>query len=115
MWFKHRAWIPIGWLLSVANVVSVWFAARPGEPTHATVHALLAVLFGVGAHYLTVRKGTASHPDVMARLGELEARLADVDAAPDVDSRLPELEERLDFIERAMVDVRNRAQLPRTD
>jgi hypothetical protein len=26
MWFKRRSWIPIGWLLSLANLVAVWFA-----------------------------------------------------------------------------------------
>ena len=42
MYFKHRAWIPIAWLLSLGNVVSVWFAALPGEPWHATAHGALA-------------------------------------------------------------------------
>ena len=52
MWFKHRAWIPVAWLLSLVNLVGVWFAARPAEAAHATVHALLAVLFGLGAQRL---------------------------------------------------------------
>lgn len=55
MWFKHRAWVPIAWLLSVANIGAVWFAALPAEPWHATTHALLAVLFGVGAQRLMAR------------------------------------------------------------
>lgn len=58
MWFKHRAWIPVAWLLSVANLGAVWFAARPGEPWHATIHALLAVLLAVGAQRLTVRRSS---------------------------------------------------------
>jgi hypothetical protein len=56
MWFKHRAWIPVAWLLSLGNLVAVWFAAQPAEPWHATVHALLAVLFGVGAQSLMARR-----------------------------------------------------------
>ncbi|HEU4996897.1 MAG TPA: hypothetical protein VFT29_18900 [Gemmatimonadaceae bacterium] len=56
MWFKHRAWIPIAWLLSLANLGSVWFAARPAETWHATGHALLVVLFGLGAQHLMVRR-----------------------------------------------------------
>lgn len=60
MWFKHRAWIPIAWLLSLGNVVSVWFAALPAEPAHATIHALLGVLFGVGAQRLMSRRVTSS-------------------------------------------------------
>lgn len=56
MWFKHRAWIPIAWLLSLGNVASIWFAAMPAEPWHATVHGALAVLFGVGAERLMARR-----------------------------------------------------------
>ena len=56
MWFKHRAWIPIAWLLSLGNVVSIWFAAAPGEPWHATAHGALAVLLGVGAERLRARR-----------------------------------------------------------
>lgn len=56
MWFRHRAWIPTAWVLSVANVVSVWFAARPAETWHATSHALLAVVCAVGAMHLTHRR-----------------------------------------------------------
>jgi hypothetical protein len=56
VWFKHRAWIPIAWLLSLVNLVSVWFAARPAEPWHASIHALLAVLFGLGAQRLMARQ-----------------------------------------------------------
>ena len=56
MWFKHRAWMPIAWLISLANLGAVWFAALPGEPWHATTHALLAVLFAVGAGHLTTRR-----------------------------------------------------------
>jgi hypothetical protein len=56
MWFKHRAWIPIAWLLSLGNLVAVWFAAQPAEPWHAAIHALLAVLFGLGAQRLMARQ-----------------------------------------------------------
>jgi hypothetical protein len=59
MWFKHRAWIPIAWLLSLGNVVSIWFAAMPAEPWHATVHGVFAVLFGVGAERLMARRRRA--------------------------------------------------------
>jgi hypothetical protein len=56
VWFKHRAWIPVAWLLSLVNLVAVWFAARPAEPWHASVHALLAVLFGLGAQRMMARQ-----------------------------------------------------------
>ena len=115
MWFKHRAWIPVAWLLCGANLVSAWFAAAPGEPLHATVHALLAVLFGLGAQRLAARKTFAADDDVVERLSDLEARLADLDKLQHVEGRLAELEERVDFTERAMVEVRTRAQLPRKE
>ena len=81
MWFKHRAWIPIAWLLSLGNVVAAWFAALPAEPWHATTHALLAVFFGVGAERLAARQralknrgGTAELPaDITALREELTA------------------------------------------
>jgi hypothetical protein len=60
MWFKHRAWIPIAWVLSVVNVAAVWFAAQPGETWHATTHALLGVLFAVGAQHLSARQRALS-------------------------------------------------------
>lgn len=56
MWFKHRAWVPAAWLLCLANLVSVWFAARPAEPWHATAHALFALLLGLGAQRLAARQ-----------------------------------------------------------
>jgi hypothetical protein len=56
VWFKHRAWIPIAWLLCLGNVIATWFAAQPAEPWHATGHALLAVLFGLGAQRLAARR-----------------------------------------------------------
>jgi len=63
VWFKHKAWIPIAWLLSVGNLVSVWFAARPAETWHATIHALLAVLFGLGAQHLMARRRSESRAE----------------------------------------------------
>jgi len=75
VWFKHRAWIAVAWLLSLGNLVAVWFAARPGEPWHATVHALLAVLFGLGAQRLGLRKKPTADADVGTRQ-QLDARLA---------------------------------------
>ena len=111
MWFKHRAWIPVMWLLSAANVASVWFAARPGETWHATAHALLAVLFGLEAQYLARRHDAVADAEVR-RMDELDAGLPDPVKLQGVEGRLAQLEERLDFTERALVDVRSRAQRP---
>jgi len=69
MWFKHRAWVPVAWLLSLANLVAVWFAAQPAEPWHATVHSLLAVLFALGAQRLMARQRS---PADQNRLDQLQ-------------------------------------------
>jgi hypothetical protein len=74
VWFKHKAWIAVAWLLCLANVAAVWFAAAPAETWHATGHAVLAVLFGLGAQRLGLRSKLASGADVVTRQ-ELEARL----------------------------------------
>ena len=80
MWFKHRAWIPVAWLLCLINAVAVWFAAQPGEPWHATTHALLAVLFGLGAQRLAVRRraltGVAGGAELPADVATLRAELS---------------------------------------
>jgi hypothetical protein len=81
VWFTHRAWIPVAWLLCLANIAAVWFAAQPAEPWHATTHALLAVLFGLGAQRLAARQralkdgsGVSELPaDVTGLQGELAA------------------------------------------
>ncbi len=103
MWFKHRAWIPIAWLLSLGNLIAVWFAARPAEPWHATVHALLAVLFGLGAQRLAARSGTGATPDK-----EIDESRQALDA---MQNRLGELEERLDFAERLLAKHREADRL----
>lgn len=75
MWFKHRAWIVVAGLLSLLNLVAVWFAAQPGEPWHATTHALLALLFGLGAQRLGSRSKSTADMSVLTRQ-ELDGRLA---------------------------------------
>jgi hypothetical protein len=55
-------------------VAAVWFAAAPGETWHATAHAALAVLFGLGAQRLGLRKQLTSGADAVTRQ-ELEDRL----------------------------------------
>lgn len=114
MWFKNRAWIPTAWVLSGLNIAAAYFAAGDAEPLHATAHALLAVAFALGAQRLQARLGASATIDASTaeRLQELEARVAEFDKLPDVQARLAELEERLDFTERALVNVRERGQLP---
>jgi len=81
MWFKHRAWIGVAWLLSLVNLIAVWFAAQPGETWHATAHALLALLFGLGAQRLGLRRQPGTAASLVTRQ-ELEGRLAGLDSRP---------------------------------
>jgi hypothetical protein len=96
MTFKPTTWYPIAVVLSVANVVSVWFAALPAEPVHATGHALLAVAFGVWARHLRQRPSAI----------ELQALVEDLEAQELETSRLRQelsaAQERWDFAERRL-------------
>src|SRR5258708_12129182 len=114
MWSKHRAWIPTAWILSGLNIAGAWFAAGDAEPLHAATHALLAALFALGAQRLQARgaRTDASDASTVERLEDLETRPADFANLPAPVPRLAQLEERLDFTERALVNVRQRAQLP---
>lgn len=110
MRFKHRAWIPVAWALSIINVGAVWFAALPAEPAHATVHALLAAGFALGAQRLTARRrGTASNEDLQQALDQNEQMQQTIDA---MDAQVRELEERVDFAERLVAQQKDAARLP---
>ena len=113
MTFKPRLWEPIAWILVVINVVGVALAAPAAETLHATAHGVLAVLFTLWAQHLRRLRGEPmSDASLAERVRELEARLAEFDKLNGLETRLAELEERLDFTERALIDVRARAQLP---
>ena len=103
--FKHPVWFPIALLLSIGNVVAVWFAARevPPEPLHATIHAVLGVAFGFWAHRLRLAsRARASHQigaETAAALDALEEAEAE---ATKLRQELSEAQERLDFAERML-------------
>jgi hypothetical protein len=107
MWFRHRAWIPIAWVLSLINFGGVWFAAREGQALHATVHAVLAILLAMGAQRLRARR----RPDLTSRVvdeDEVHARLDELDL---LKQRMSELEERVDFVERLLAKQREAQRL----
>jgi hypothetical protein len=49
-------WTGVLVLVSLGNLVSIWFAARPGEPWHATIHGALALGFGLWAQRRLLRE-----------------------------------------------------------
>jgi hypothetical protein len=103
MTFKPAIWYPIAVVLSVGNLAAVWFAAGPGEALHATIHATLAVAFGLWAQRL--RSGP--------RRSQLHAGLEPLELEVDqLRQELSETQERLDFAERVLVQGRER---PRVD
>jgi hypothetical protein len=109
MWFKHRAWIPVAWLLALGNLAAVWFAAQPGEPLHAALHALLGAGFALGAQRLMARRRSAVHGDHVQDTLEQNEHLQQ--ALDDMQPRLLELEERLDFAERLLTRYRDAERL----
>ena len=105
MWFKHRAWIPVAGVLSILNLVSVWFAARSAEPLHATLHALLATSLGLGALHLSTRQRTHDQAEQLQQTVDQAEQLQQTSA--DLQAHLLEIEERLDFTERMLVKQEN--------
>ncbi len=80
-------------MLSVLNLVAGGFAAASAEPWHVTVHATLALAFGLWAQ----RMGQASAGR------ELEAGLEAVEfEISNLRRELSETQERLDFVERRL-------------
>jgi hypothetical protein len=96
MTFKPAIWYPIAAVLSVVNLVSVGFAALPAEPWHATIHATLALGFGLWAQRL--RRGPAGNA-LQPGLEALEALEVEVS---NLRQELGEAQERIDFAERLL-------------
>ncbi|OLC08627.1 MAG: hypothetical protein AUH41_07660 [Gemmatimonadetes bacterium 13_1_40CM_66_11] len=70
MTFKPAIWYRIAVVLSVANLVGAAFAVGQAQPSHAMVHAGLALAFGLWAQFLRPRPGGAS-----SRLGSKGSKL----------------------------------------
>ena len=93
-----RFWYPVAVLGTLANLVGVAFAVSPSSsPWHATIHAGLAVAFGVWAQRLKgrLRPGIANRD----KDAEIDALRDEIDA---MGRELGELQERLDFVERVL-------------
>lgn len=93
MRFRHAIWYPLAVVLSVGNLAAVWFAASPGEPLHATVHAAAALAFGLWAQRLRPsRRGSQLQAG-------LEPLVLEIDQ---LRLELEEARERLNFTERVL-------------
>ena len=98
MSLNPRIWQPVAAVFSVANLAAVWFAATPGEPWHASVHAALAVGAALWVQRLEGRRRAAVASD------SLPAEV--FDELSILRSEVAELSERLDFAERVMAQPR---------
>lgn len=110
MALNPRIWYPVAVLGTLGNLLGVAFAVSPGEPWHATIHAGLAVAFGVWAQRLKARP----QPSMVDRDkdAEIEALRDEIDA---MSREVGELQERLDFIERVLGQAKDRERLPGND
>jgi len=95
MTFKPAIWFPISTVLTLGNLAGVAFAASTAEPLHATVHAGLAVVFGVWAQHLR-GKSTNVKSDLQEPVEALEFEVGQLR------QELNEAQERLDFAERML-------------
>jgi hypothetical protein len=100
MRFRNRGWIPLAWLASAVNLGAVWFAAAPGEPMHATLHAALAVGFGLGARHLQHRHRALLQDQQLQEVLDENAYLEATNET--MQARVRELEERVDFADRLL-------------
>jgi hypothetical protein len=105
MTFKPAIWYPIAVAVSVFNLVAVGFAAGSAEPSHAAIHATLALAFGLWAQRLRQRPGGSEiqgsgGSDLQDRLEALEGEVGKLR------QELSETQERLDFAERLLAQGR---------
>lgn len=112
MRFQNRGWIPVAWLASAVNLGAVWFAAAPGEPMHATLHAALAVGFGLGARHLRHRHRALRQDQHLQEALDQNAYLEET--IETMQTRVRELEERVDFAERLLANQRHAPPLMAT-
>ena len=99
MTFKSAVWYPIAIVLSVINLVGAGFAVGQAETSHATIHAVLALAFGLWAQRLRPRPGGTQRPARLEGLEALDALEAEVSK---LRQELTETQERLDFVERLL-------------
>lgn len=104
MTFKPAIWYPIAIVLTIINLAGVGLAA---QPWHATVHAALALAFGVWAQRLRSGPRGGEPQARLQALEDLEARFDALEAETrNLRKELSETQERLDFAERLLAQGR---------
>ncbi len=101
---KTRFWNAVLVALSAGNVIFVWFAAGD-PPWHATIHAALAVAFGVWAQRRMRLEDAPLRAHALDE-GAEDDIAALRDEAGEVRRELGEVQERLDFTERLLTQAR---------
>jgi hypothetical protein len=101
MTFKASIWHPIAVVLTGINVVAAGAAAGPGEALHVTIHAALAVAFGLWAQRLRRGPGGSEFHARLEALEALELEALGSDVS-NLRQQLSETQERLDFAERRL-------------
>jgi hypothetical protein len=96
MTFKPHIWRPISIGLAAVNFLGMAMAAGSSEPTHATVHAALALAFAYWAQRLRPATGALEQED---RIDMLEAEIGNLRG------ELSDAAERLDFAERMLAQA----------
>lgn len=100
MAFKPAIWFPVAVVLTLVNLVGVGFA---GEPWHATIHAALALGFGLWAQRLRPRPGVSGLDARFEALEQLQDRFDALEGElSKVRQELSEAQDRLDFAERLL-------------
>jgi len=107
MAFKPATWYPIALVLTGINAVGAWFAARAAEPTHAAVHVVLAIGFGLWAQRLRPGPGGSEREPRSEALEGVQAKFAALETEMSrLRQELSETQERLDFVERLLAQAR---------
>jgi hypothetical protein len=102
--FKPAIWYPITVVLSVINVAGAGLALAQAQPSHAAIHAGLALAFGSWAQLLRRRPAGSELDTRLAALEDEESKLR---------QQLSETQERLDFVERLAQEAQARRVGPR--
>ena len=99
MTFKSATWYPIAVVLSLLNLAGAGFAVGQAQPSHAAIHAGLALAFGVWARRL---RQSPDRSEVQCGLEALDAiAVLEADVSK-LRQEVSETQERLDFAERLL-------------